>query len=78
MGSPPLPAEPKSFLKGTAGLLLAVAVVVVVAVAFPAYRWFILISLGIGVVAAGGIYLWHKLRPLKEEDVNHKRPLGLR
>ena len=63
--------------KGSAGLIVAVAVVVGVSIAFPAYRWFFLISIGIGVVIAGGLYLWHRLRPLKEEDINNKRPLGL-
>ncbi len=66
-----------SVFKGSAGLIVAVAVVVGVSIAFPAYRWFFLISIGIGVVIAGGLYLWHRLRPLKEEDIDHKRPLGL-
>jgi hypothetical protein len=54
-----------------------VAVVVGVAIAFPAYRIFILLSLGIGVVVAVILYLWHRFRPLKEEDIHNKRPLGL-
>jgi len=28
-------------------------------------------------VIAGGLTLWHKLHPLKEEDIENKRPLGL-
>jgi hypothetical protein len=67
----------KGAFKGTAGLVIAVAVVAAVAIAFPAYRWFFLISVGIGVVIAGLLFLWHRLRPLKEEDVDHKHPLGL-
>ncbi|MGB9073546.1 MAG: hypothetical protein WCC22_12970 [Terriglobales bacterium] len=64
-------------LKGSAGLIVAVAVVAVLLIALPAYRWFFLISVLIGLVIAGGLTLWHRLRPIKEEDVNPKRPLGL-
>jgi hypothetical protein len=64
-------------IKGSAGLILAIAVVVILLVALPAYRLFFLISVLIGVVIAGGLALWHKLRPLKDEDVENKRPLGL-
>jgi len=75
---PNLPTpEPRSLLKGAAGLIIAVLVVVVLLIALPAYRYFFLISLGIGVVVAGVLYLWHKLRPLKEEDIENKKPLGL-
>jgi hypothetical protein len=72
-----LDGEPRSFLKGKASLMIAIAVVVVVMIDFPAYRLFFAISVGIGVLFAGVIYLWHKYRPLKEEDINNKRPLGL-
>lgn len=64
-------------LKGSAGIIVAVAVVAVLLIALPAYRWFFLISVLIGLVIAGGLTLWHRLRPIKEEDVNPKRPLGL-
>jgi hypothetical protein len=64
-------------LKGSASLLIAVAVVAVLLIMLPAYRWFFLISLLIGVVIAGGLKLWHRLHPLKEPEVNNKRPLGL-
>jgi hypothetical protein len=64
-------------IKGSAGLILAIAVVAILLVALPAYRLFFLISVLIGVVIAGGLALWHKLRPLKDEDVENKRPLGL-
>jgi len=74
---PPLQSEPKHFLRGAAGLVIAVGVVAVLLIALPAYRWFFLISLGIGLVVAGGLFLWHKLKPIKEEDVENKRPLGL-
>jgi hypothetical protein len=54
-------------------------VVAVLLIALPAYRWFFVISVLIGVVIAGGLALWHRLHPLKDEDVDgaNKRPLGL-
>jgi MFS family permease len=64
-------------LKGSAGLIIAVVVVAILLIAFPAYRWFFLISVLIGLVIAGGLALWHRLHPLKEKDVHPKRPLGL-
>ncbi len=64
-------------LKGSAALIAAIAVVAVLLIALPAYRLFFLISVLIGVVIAGGLALWHKLRPIKDEDVENKRPLGL-
>jgi hypothetical protein len=62
--------------KGTAGLVVAVSVVTLLLVALPAYRLFFVISVAIGVVVAGILYLWHKLKPVKSEDVD-KRPLKL-
>ena len=64
-------------VKGRTGLLAAAAIVAVLLVSFPAYRVFFLLSAGIGLVIAGGLYFYHRLRPLKEEDINNKRPLGL-
>lgn len=64
-------------VKGRTGLLAAAAIVAVLLVSFPAYRVFFLLSVGIGVLIAGGLYLYHRWRPLKEEDINNKRPLGL-
>jgi hypothetical protein len=64
-------------VRGTAALATAIAIVVATLVWLPAYRWFFLFSVGIGLVVAGGLYLWHKLRPVREEDINNKRPLGL-
>lgn len=46
-------------------------------IALPAYRWFFLISVLIGLVIAGGLTLWQNLHPIKEHDVETKRPLGL-
>lgn len=69
--------ERHSPLRGKASLIIAVIVVAVVLIALPAYRIFFAISVGIGLLFAGIIYLWHKYRPLKEEDIHNKRPLGL-
>jgi hypothetical protein len=71
------PGQPKASFRGPAGLIVAVAVVAIVLIAFPAYRWFFLISVGIGIVVAGILFLWHKFRPIREEDIENKRPLGL-
>jgi hypothetical protein len=65
-----------SFSRAT-GLIVSVAVVGILLVSFPAYRWFFLIRVGIGLVVAAILLLWHKLRPIREEDVHSKRPLGL-
>ena len=64
-------------LKGSAGLVIAVAAVVILLVALPAYRWFFLISVLIGLGVAAILFLWHRYKPIKEADVENKRPLGL-
>lgn len=64
-------------LKGSAALIVTIAVVATLLIGLPAYRLFFLISVLIGVVIAGGLALWHKLHPIKDEDVENKRPLGL-
>lgn len=64
-------------VKGSTGLLVAIAVVAILLIALPAYRLFFLISVLIGIVIAGGLTLWYRLHPLKEEDIEPKRPLGL-
>jgi uncharacterized RDD family membrane protein YckC len=64
-------------LRGSAGLIVAVAVVAILLIALPAYRLFFLISVLIGLVIAGGLAVWHRLHPIEEEDVKPKRPLGL-
>lgn len=66
-----------SIFKGTAGLIVAVAVVALLLIAFPAYRLFFFVSVGIGVIVAAILFLWHKYRPLKDKDIENKRPLGL-
>jgi hypothetical protein len=67
----------RNSFKGRSGLVVALTVVVVLLIALPAYRWFFLISVGIGLAVAGILFLWHRLRPIKEQDVENKRPLGL-
>ena len=64
-------------LRGSAALIVAVAVVAILLIALPAYRLFFLISVLIGLVIAGGLAVWHRLHPIEEEDVEPKRPLGL-
>ena len=73
----PPTAKPGFSLKGTASLLIAIAAVTAILIAWPAYRWFFMVSVGIGLGVAAGLFLWHKLRPIREEDVENKRPLGL-
>ena len=75
---PETSGRPRLSLKGSAGLIIAVAVVAILLIALPAYRPFFLISVLIGVVIWRGLALWHKVRPIREEDVAPpKRPLGL-
>jgi len=65
-------------MKSKTSLFVAIAVVAVVLIFFPAYRWFFVVSLVIGLVVAGILYLRNKYVPVKEKDVhNDKRPLGL-
>lgn len=66
----------KSF-KGTGALIVAVAVVGILLIAFPPYRVFFLISIGIGILIAAGLQLWHHLTPAKVDETENKRPLGL-
>jgi fatty acid desaturase len=70
-------SQPRATFSGVTGLIVAVAVVAILLISFPAYRWFFLISLGIGLIVAAILFLWHKFRPIREEDVHNKRPLGL-
>ncbi len=68
--------ESGKFLK-RAGLAIAVVLIAVLLITLRAYRWFFLISGGFGILVAGALYFWHKLRPVKEPEFNSKRPLGL-
>ena len=64
-------------IRGTAALVTAAVIVAATLIWLPAYRWFFLISVGLGLLIAGALYLWHKFRPVRDDDVNNKRPLGL-
>jgi hypothetical protein len=77
MDNSPQPTPARAYFKGTAGLMVAIVAVAVLLISFPAYRWFFAISVGIGIGVALILFLWHKLRPIREEDVENKRPLGL-
>ena len=68
---------PRSHVRGGASLIVAAALVFILLIWLPAYRWFFLGSLGIGVVVAAILYFWNKYKPVKPEDVENKRPLGL-
>jgi len=59
-----------SIFKGTIGLVLAAVIVVILLVAFPAYRWFFLISVAIGIVVALILFLWNRYKPIREEDID--------
>jgi len=63
-------------VRGTAALMTAAVIVVVTLIWLPAYRLFFAISVGIGVLVATALYLWHKFRPVRDEDIENKRPLG--
>lgn len=67
----------KISVRGTAALITAALIVAITLIWLPAYRFFLAISVAIGILVAGGLFLWHKYRPVREEDVNNKRPLGL-
>jgi hypothetical protein len=73
----PEPGPRRSYLRGGVSLLIAAALVFTLLIWLPAYRWFFLGSLGIGIVVAAILYLWNKYKPVKPEDVENKRPLGL-
>jgi len=52
-------------------------IVIGVLIWLPAARWFLLFAVLVGIVIALGMHLWHKRRPVKVDDYNDKRPLGL-
>ena len=64
-------------VKGSTGLIVAAVLIALVLIFFPAYRVFFSISVGIGVIVAGILYLRNKYLPIEDKDVNNKRPLGL-
>ncbi len=69
---------PSGYLKGIGGIVIGAAFMVVILIGVPAARWFLAISIPLGLIVAGVLYLWHKRRPVKVEDIESpKRPLGL-
>lgn len=64
-------------VRGNAALYIAALVLVAPAFFFPGYRWFLLISVAFGCLVAGILYLWHERVPVKTDEVENKRPLGL-
>jgi hypothetical protein len=73
-------AEPQALtrhLRGGSSLIIAAALVFILLLWLPAYRWFFLGSLGIGILVAALLYFWNKYKPVKPEEVENKRPLGL-
>ena len=73
----PEPPAPKSFLRSGIALALALVLIATLIILFPAYRWFLLISIGIGLIVAVVLYFWNRSHPIKEADIDNKRPLGL-
>jgi uncharacterized membrane protein YesL len=63
--------------KGTGALIIAVAVVAILLIAYPPYRLFFGISIAIGVVIAIALQLYHRLVPAKIKEEENKTPLGL-
>lgn len=61
-------------VKGTAALLIALAVVIVALIGVPASRLFLAIAVPLGVLVALILRFWYQRRPVKVED---KRPLKL-
>jgi hypothetical protein len=66
-----------SSLKGRSALVVALGTVVALLILLPAYRIFFAISVGIAIIVAAILYLWHKFRPVRPEDIEDKRPLKL-
>jgi hypothetical protein len=80
----PQPDEPKIGFQFKALVVIVVVTIAGLLIWLPASRRFllgvgiaVLICVVIGIVVAGILQQWHKRKPLKEENVEHKRPLGL-
>jgi hypothetical protein len=67
-----------SWKKGSAALFVAMGTVVALLILLPAYRVFFAISVVIAIIVAAILYFWHKLRPVRIDDVDTKHPLNLR
>ena len=64
-------------VRGTAALVVAAAIVAATLIWLPAYRLFFATSVGVGIIVAAALYVWHRFRPVRDDDVENKRPLGL-
>lgn len=76
--------EPKLSFQLKAAVVIALVTVAGLVIWLPASRRFLLgvgiallICVVIGIVVAGILRLWHQHKPVKKENVEHKRPLGL-
>ena len=65
------------YSRGKVSLVIAGVVVAVVLIFFPAYRLFFAVSVGLGLIFAAILYLRNKYAPVKEAEIDNKRPLGL-
>ena len=65
-------------VKGRAALIVAIGTVVALLIFLPLYRIFFAISLGIAIIVAAILYFWHKLRPVRPEDIEDKHSLNLK
>ncbi len=63
--------------KSVASLIAVGLALLALVIWLPAYRWFLLISFGIGACVAVALFLWNRYRPVKEAEVDDKHPLGL-
>ena len=66
----------RGYLRGGASLIIAAALVLILLVWLPAYRWFFLGSLGIGVVVAAILYFWNRYKPVKARRHREQTPAG--
>ena len=64
-------------VKGTTGLIVAAVIIAAVLISLPAYRVVFAISVGIGVIVAALLYLRNTYRPITDDDIENKKPLGL-
>ena len=65
-------------LKGRAALIVGICTVVAPLIFLPAYRIFFAISLGIAIIVAAILHFWHKLRPIRPEEIEDNHPLNLK
>ena len=65
------------YSKGKVSLMVAVGMVAVVLIFFPAYRLFFAVSVGLGLIIAALLYRRNRYAPVKEAEIDDKRPLGL-